>query len=100
MMSLNNPMFSIGVLSGVVSLLVFCLQRKHLLNSLLSLEMTMLSVFLTILSCSVNISNEGLFIFILLALAACEAALGLSLLVVLIRSHGNDYVSSLSIHKC
>nr|QIZ12671.1 NADH dehydrogenase subunit 4L [Acanthopleura echinata] len=100
MMSVVNPLFNVGVLSSMISVLVFCLQRKHLLNSLLSLEMMMLSIFLVIFSCSVNISSEGLVVFILLALAACEAALGLSLLVILIRSHGNDYVSSLSIHKC
>ncbi|YP_010718650.1 NADH dehydrogenase subunit 4L (mitochondrion) [Liolophura japonica] len=100
MMSLFNSIFSVGVVMSILSLMVFCLQRKHLLNSLLALEMMMLSIFLVVLASSANISSEGIMVFVMLTLAASEAALGLSLLVILIRSHGNDYVSSLSMHKC
>nr|YP_009755019.1 NADH dehydrogenase subunit 4L [Lepidozona coreanica]QIP53385.1 NADH dehydrogenase subunit 4l [Lepidozona coreanica] len=89
-----------GVFVSLASIMSFCLQRKHLLNSLLSLEMVLLSVFLIMVSMANEWSNEGLMVFILLTLAACEASLGLSLLVILIRSHGNDYVMSLSTHKC
>nr|AUJ21411.1 NADH dehydrogenase subunit 4L [Chaetopleura apiculata] len=84
----------------MISFMNFFLQRKHLLNCLLSLEMILLSIFLVILSLLSGVSSEGLMIFILLTFAACEASLGLALLVILIRSHGNDYVFSLSTHKC
>nr|YP_010545667.1 NADH dehydrogenase subunit 4L [Acanthopleura loochooana]UYG48463.1 NADH dehydrogenase subunit 4L [Acanthopleura loochooana] len=100
MMSLFSVVFNIGSVMGVLSLIVLCLQRKHLLNSLLCLEMMMLSIFLIVLASSINLSMEGAMIFVLLTMAASEAAMGLSLLVIFIRSHGNDYVSSLSTHKC
>nr|YP_010952635.1 NADH dehydrogenase subunit 4L [Acanthopleura vaillantii]WMQ53042.1 NADH dehydrogenase subunit 4L [Acanthopleura vaillantii] len=100
MMSVVSSMFSVGVIISVLSLLIFCLQRKHLLNSLLSLEMLMLSVFLVILVSTIGASEEGLVVFVFLAFAASEAAMGLSLLVVFIRSHGSDYVLCLSTHKC
>nr|YP_009034057.1 NADH dehydrogenase subunit 4L [Sypharochiton sinclairi]AHZ60676.1 NADH dehydrogenase subunit 4L [Sypharochiton sinclairi] len=100
MMSFMNSLFSLGALSSMISFLLLCLQRKHLLNALLSLEMIMLSIFLVVVALAGEMSSESLLIFVLLVFMACEAALGLSLLVVLIRSHGNDYVSSMSIHKC
>ncbi len=37
---------------------------------------------------------------ILLTLGACEASLGLAILVSLIRTHGNDYVSNFISQKC
>nr|YP_009773422.1 NADH dehydrogenase subunit 4L [Chiton albolineatus]QIZ12645.1 NADH dehydrogenase subunit 4L [Chiton albolineatus] len=100
MMSFSNSLFSLGVLSSFFSFLLFCLQRKHLLNALLSLEMVMLSIFLVFISLLTGSNNEGLMTFILLVFMACEASLGLSLLVIFIRSHGNDYVSSMTMHKC
>nr|YP_009773409.1 NADH dehydrogenase subunit 4L [Dendrochiton gothicus]QIZ12632.1 NADH dehydrogenase subunit 4L [Dendrochiton gothicus] len=100
MMNFFNPMFTLGVISSLAALLTFCLQRKHLLNALLALEILMVSIFLLMISLSNLMSNEGLTIFVLLTLAASEASIGLAMLVILIRCHGNDYVSSLAIHKC
>nr|YP_009131235.1 NADH dehydrogenase subunit 4L [Cryptochiton stelleri]AIA77084.1 NADH dehydrogenase subunit 4L [Cryptochiton stelleri] len=95
-----NPMFTLGLISTILALLTICFQRKHLLNALLALEILMVSIFMLMISLSHLMSNEGLTIFILLTMAAAEASIGLSLLVILIRCHGNDYVSSLSVNKC
>nr|NP_008179.1 NADH dehydrogenase subunit 4L [Katharina tunicata]AAC48368.1 NADH dehydogenase subunit 4L [Katharina tunicata] len=100
MMNFFNPLFTLGALSSISALMTICLQRKHLLNTLLALEILMVSIFLLLVSLSNLMSNEGLMIFVLLTLAASEASIGLAMLVILIRAHGNDYVSSISIHKC
>nr|UXP34364.1 NADH dehydrogenase subunit 4L [Cambaroides dauricus] len=78
-------------------LLSFVSNRKHLLNTLLSLEFIMLGVFWIM---SLNISGVGMEIYTVLfflTLGVCEGALGLSLLISVVRSHGNDYFSSFNL---
>lgn len=65
--------------------------RKHLLNTLLSLEFIILGIFFLISSCFLGLNIEVYFILFFLALAVCEGSLGLSLLVSIVRTHGNDY---------
>nr|ALO77128.1 NADH deshydrogenase subunit 4L [Stilpnonotus mexicanus] len=78
-------------------LLVFSLGRKHLLLMLLSLEFIVLSIYLSMFIYLGMINNEYFFSMIFLTFSVCEGALGLSLLVSLIRTHGNDYFQSFSI---
>nr|ANZ03444.1 NADH dehydrogenase subunit 4L [Titiscania limacina] len=85
---------------GMVSLLILGLQHKHLLNILLSLEALTLSMFLLLFSNSNLLNMEGYSCLVLISLGACEASLGLAVLVSLIRTHGNDYVKSFTLHKC
>lgn len=77
------------------------LERGHLLIILLLLEGVMLGLF------SFLLFGVGSFVFsnfywslVLISFGACEAAVGLSLLVSLIRTHGNDFVSALTIYEC
>nr|ATZ69870.1 NADH dehydrogenase subunit 4L [Conus galeao]ATZ70013.1 NADH dehydrogenase subunit 4L [Conus calhetae]ATZ70026.1 NADH dehydrogenase subunit 4L [Conus calhetae]ATZ70052.1 NADH dehydrogenase subunit 4L [Conus galeao]ATZ70065.1 NADH dehydrogenase subunit 4L [Conus galeao] len=98
MSMLHLTMLSIfGVL---VSLLTLSLQYKHLLSILLSLEAVTMSLFVLMFSMSSNITLTGETSLILITLGACEASLGLAILVAIIRAEGNDYVSSFSMHKC
>uniref|UniRef100_UPI003002CC76 NADH dehydrogenase subunit 4L n=1 Tax=Gnathophyllum americanum TaxID=390955 RepID=UPI003002CC76 len=80
---------------GVVSLV---LSRKHVLNSLLSLEFIMLNLY-WIWVVMMNFSDV-LFVLYFLAIAACEGALGLSILVSMVRSYGNDNFSSSNLLMC
>jgi len=76
------------------------LERGHLLLVLLLLEAVMLGLFsYLIFGLFAGLRNLYLCL-VLIRFGACEAAVGLSLLVSLIRSHGNDFVSSLSIYEC
>nr|YP_009773383.1 NADH dehydrogenase subunit 4L [Leptochiton nexus]QIZ12594.1 NADH dehydrogenase subunit 4L [Leptochiton nexus] len=100
MMNLFSPFFMIGCTVVIMAFLTLSLQRKHLLNSLLSLEMMALGLFILLLSMAGSNSSEAMLTLLLLSLSACEASIGLAMLVVLIRTHGNDYVFSLSTHKC
>nr|APH08747.1 NADH dehydrogenase subunit 4L [Glyphostoma sp. JEU-2016] len=88
---------SFGVL---MSLLALSLQYKHLLSILLSLEAITMNLFVFMFCFSTNISFSGETSLILITLGACEASLGLAILVAIIRAEGNDYVSSFSAHKC
>lgn len=76
---------------------VFCSMRKHLLLTLLRLEFLALSLYycLFIFLCYYGISYY--FILIFLTFVVCEGALGLGILVCLIRGQGGDNISRLSI---
>nr|YP_011002211.1 NADH dehydrogenase subunit 4L [Cazira verrucosa]WPO01459.1 NADH dehydrogenase subunit 4L [Cazira verrucosa] len=78
-------------------LIVFCSTRKHLLLSLLSLEYMALSTFLSLFLVTYNFSCELYFMLMFLVFTVCEGALGLSILVTLVRNQGNDYLSSMSL---
>lgn len=83
--------------SGVI---VFVSNRKHLLVTLLSLEFIVLRLFL-FLFIFLNFYNyEIFFSIIFLVFRVCEGALGLSILVSIIRTHGNDYFQSFRVLQC
>lgn len=85
--------FFFGVLSFVYS-------YKHLLNILLSLEFIVLSLFL-ILFFYLNFNRYELYFSIyFLSFSVCEGVLGLSILVSIIRTHGNDYFLNFSVLQC
>lgn len=77
-------------------------QRTHLLISLFCLEGILLSLVLmipTMLHSSI-ILNAPTLALILLTLGACEARLGLRLMVNMSRMYGSDILSSLTSNKC
>lgn len=86
-------LFFIGILS-------FISNRKHLLSILLSLEFIVLSLFLIIYFFLNFYRSELYFSIIFLIFRVCEGVLGISILVSLIRRHGNDYFNSFSVLKC
>nr|QWB85634.1 NADH dehydrogenase subunit 4L [Neandra brunnea] len=77
-------------------LMVFSSSRKHLLLMLLSLEFLVLSLYLGLFLYLEIFGSEFFFAMIFLVMGVCEGALGLSVLVCMIRSHGNDYILSFS----
>nr|UOU85210.1 NADH dehydrogenase subunit 4L [Haematopota pluvialis] len=84
----------------IMGVMVFVSNRKHLLSTLLSLEFMVLSLFL-LLFIYLNLYNyESFFSMMFLTFGVCEGALGLSVLVSMIRTHGNDYFQTFSILQC
>nr|AXS65657.1 NADH dehydrogenase subunit 4L [Cucujoidea sp. 24 KM-2017] len=79
------------ILGGLLS---FSMNRKHLLTMLLSLEFVILSLFLVIFNYLLILGNELYFSMVFMTLSVCEGVLGLSVLVLMIRTHGNDYFKS------
>nr|QIJ98946.1 NADH dehydrogenase subunit 4L [Ochotona curzoniae] len=86
----------------MVALLGMLVYRSHLMSSLLCLEGMMLSLFMlaTIISLNSNFTNSFMFPVILLVFAACEAAVGLALLVMVSNTYGMDYVHNLNLLQC
>nr|AGT59581.1 NADH dehydrogenase subunit 4L [Cryptoperla sp. WY-2013] len=79
---------------------VFVSKRKHLLLTLLSLEFIVLSLFFILFMYLNMCSYELFFSMVFLTFSVCEGALGLSILVSMIRSHGNDYFQTFSVLQC
>nr|YP_009699993.1 NADH dehydrogenase subunit 4L [Dermestes frischii]QEK77736.1 NADH dehydrogenase subunit 4L [Dermestes frischii] len=89
--------FFVYIFMFICGLLSFCINRKHLLMMLLSLEFVVLSLFIIMFIFLSFLSFESYFSLIFLSMSVCEGALGLSILVSLIRTHGNDNFQSFSI---
>nr|QIJ98738.1 NADH dehydrogenase subunit 4L [Ochotona cansus]QIJ98751.1 NADH dehydrogenase subunit 4L [Ochotona cansus]QIJ98764.1 NADH dehydrogenase subunit 4L [Ochotona cansus]QIJ98842.1 NADH dehydrogenase subunit 4L [Ochotona cansus]QIJ98855.1 NADH dehydrogenase subunit 4L [Ochotona cansus] len=85
-----------------VALLGMLVYRSHLMSSLLCLEGMMLSLFMlaTIISLNMNFTYSFMFPVILLVFAACEAAVGLALLVMVSNTYGMDYIHNLNLLQC
>ncbi|APY20717.1 NADH dehydrogenase subunit 4L (mitochondrion) [Aquarana catesbeiana] len=87
-------MFSI-VLAGL------SFHRMHLLSALLCLEGMMLTIFIGLSLWPNQLSTSPLMTpLIMLTMSACEAALGLSLMIATARSHGTDNLKTLNLLQC
>nr|YP_010411426.1 NADH dehydrogenase subunit 4L [Coraebus cloueti]URN73072.1 NADH dehydrogenase subunit 4L [Coraebus cloueti] len=87
----------LGLYMGVVGLSVFVSKRKHFLVMLMSLEFVVLALFFLIMISCQSMSYENYFSMIYMTMSVCEGALGLSILVMMVRTHGNDYFQSFSV---
>nr|YP_010758574.1 NADH dehydrogenase subunit 4L [Anatolica potanini]WEW65004.1 NADH dehydrogenase subunit 4L [Anatolica potanini] len=87
----------VGLLMFLCGLFMFSMKRKHLLLMLLSLEFVVLSVYYLMFFYLSQVGNEYFFSMIFLTFSVCEGVLGLSILVSLIRTHGNDYFQSFNV---
>nr|YP_010692570.1 NADH dehydrogenase subunit 4L [Tricentrus fulgidus]WBV77311.1 NADH dehydrogenase subunit 4L [Tricentrus fulgidus] len=75
--------------------LSFSLVRKHVFLCLVSLELIIVYLLMFIyFYCLMFLSCLYIYI-IMLTFYVCEGVLGLSLIVLMIRCHSNDYLSSI-----
>nr|APC60951.1 NADH dehydrogenase subunit 4L [Makalata didelphoides] len=85
-----------------ISFMGVMIYRSHMMSSLLCLEGMMLSMFIlgtiTMLNFHYTLSLSSP--TMLLVFAACEAAVGLALLVMISSSYGIDYVQNLNLLQC
>nr|YP_010946709.1 NADH dehydrogenase subunit 4L [Panesthia guizhouensis]WGO57440.1 NADH dehydrogenase subunit 4L [Panesthia guizhouensis] len=79
---------------------VFSSNRKHLLATLLSLEFIVLVLYTILFNYLMMYNFELFFMMIFLTFSVCEGALGLSILVSMIRSYGNDFFNVYSMLQC
>nr|AVP25623.1 NADH dehydrogenase subunit 4L [Paradoxophyla palmata] len=94
-------MMFILISSFFVALMGLAFHRAHLLSALLCLEGMMLMIFVGLAMWPNNMSSLMLMSpLIMLTLSACEAALGLSLMIATARSHGNDNLKTLNLLQC
>nr|YP_007316853.2 NADH dehydrogenase subunit 4L [Cydia pomonella]AGC22882.1 NADH dehydrogenase subunit 4L [Cydia pomonella] len=81
----------------IIGNLIFVSKHKHLLIILLSLEFMVLTIFLFMLMVLSFMNYNMYMLMVFLVFAVCEGALGLSILVSMIRTHGNDYFQSFNL---
>nr|AGN71097.1 NADH dehydrogenase subunit 4L [Ceratophrys ornata] len=76
--------------------------RMHLLSALLCLEGMMLSIFvgLSLWALKLLMMAPMMFPIIMLTMSACEAGLGLALMIATARTHGTDNLNSLNLLQC
>nr|YP_010192691.1 NADH dehydrogenase subunit 4L [Caerulea coeligena]QZP40845.1 NADH dehydrogenase subunit 4L [Caerulea coeligena] len=77
--------------------LIFVSKKKHLLIMLMSLEFIILSLYFLLMLYLMSVMFNMFMLMIFLILTVCEGALGLSILVSMIRTHGNDYFQSFNL---
>nr|YP_009546806.1 NADH dehydrogenase subunit 4L [Hydrodamalis gigas]AYP41005.1 NADH dehydrogenase subunit 4L [Hydrodamalis gigas] len=87
------------LLAFSISFIGLLMYRSHLMSSLLCLEGMMLSLFIlsTLLCLNMHFTLSTMIPMILLVFAACEAAVGLALLVMVSNTYGRDYVQNLNL---
>nr|WMQ77893.1 NADH dehydrogenase subunit 4L [Ourapteryx ebuleata] len=90
-------MYIIIIFMFIIGNLIFVSKYKHLLIILLSLEFMVLSVFFFMLLYLLTLNYEIYMLMVFLVFSVCEGALGLSILVSMIRTHGNDYFKSFNL---
>nr|YP_007890850.1 NADH dehydrogenase subunit 4L [Johnius grypotus]AGH27492.1 NADH dehydrogenase subunit 4L [Johnius grypotus] len=86
----------------VLGLTGLAFHRAHLLSALLCLEAMMLSLFIALSLWSLQLDSTSFSAapMFLLAFSACEASVGLALLVAVSRTHGSDRLQSLNLLRC
>nr|YP_010700072.1 NADH dehydrogenase subunit 4L [Setora sinensis]WCH63218.1 NADH dehydrogenase subunit 4L [Setora sinensis] len=77
--------------------MIFVSKHKHLMIILLSLEFIVLSIFFFFLMYLSYNNYDMYMLMIFLVFTVCEGALGLSILVSMIRTHGHDYFQSFNL---
>nr|ADT82382.1 NADH dehydrogenase subunit 4L [Hylobates klossii] len=89
-------------LAFTISLLGMLIYRSHLMSSLLCLEGMMLSLFImcTLMALNTHSLLINIMPVILLVFAACEAAVGLALLVSISNTYGLDHIHNLNLLQC
>ena len=99
-MAISYILYILCLFRVFCGVMCFVRNRKHLLNTLLSLEYIILRIFWFMSIIIVNLGLESGFVLFFLTLAACEGALGLGLLVRVVRRHGRDKFSRFRVLQC
>uniref|UniRef100_A0A8C3YAT0 NADH-ubiquinone oxidoreductase chain 4L n=1 Tax=Catagonus wagneri TaxID=51154 RepID=A0A8C3YAT0_9CETA len=91
-----------SIVAFTVALAGLLMYRSHLMSSLLCLEGIILALFIisTLIILNTHFTLANIIPIILLVFEACEAALGLSLLVIVSNTYGTDYVQNLNLLQC
>nr|UBA16516.1 NADH dehydrogenase subunit 4L [Euthalia kardama] len=85
------------IIMFMIGNMIFVSKHKHLLIVLMSLEFMVLSIFFLLLMYLMMINYNLYMLMVFLVFSVCEGALGLSILVSMIRTHGNDYFQSFNL---
>nr|BDC91884.1 NADH dehydrogenase subunit 4L [Notomastus sp. GK-2021] len=94
------PLSNYFLISAAALYCAFLRQRMHFLLALLALELTIVILMGgALISTTVSGIQAETLAFIFLTTSACEASLGLAILVMMVRANGNDLITSLHTNK-
>nr|YP_009244880.1 NADH dehydrogenase subunit 4L [Amynthas morrisi]AMO26978.1 NADH dehydrogenase subunit 4L [Amynthas morrisi] len=98
---MNNTALTVMCLLPILATTNMLFNQTHFLMTLLSLEGITLSLvlFVPLILLNTSAPNAAMTV-ILLTFGACEASLGLGLMVSMSRAYGNDMLKSLTSTKC
>ena len=88
----------LGVILFCLGLTGFTINRKNLINLLMCIELLLLGVNFNLIAFSAFLNNihGQIFVFFILTVAAAEAAIGLSILMVFFRNRHTVVVAELN----
>ena len=99
--SMFSSLYYMILILPAIILVSFLIRQSHLLIALITLEGLILRLVLYVpVILTASYLPVGVARILLLTLGACEASLGLALLVIITRFHGSDLVNNLTINKC
>nr|YP_009330761.1 NADH dehydrogenase subunit 4L [Heosemys grandis]APD79364.1 NADH dehydrogenase subunit 4L [Heosemys grandis] len=99
---MTTPVYFASFCTFIITILGFLLHQTYLIPTLLCLEGMMLSLFtiLSMWSIQLEMSSFMLTPMLMLSFSACEAGMGLSLLVASSRTHGSNHLQNLNLLQC
>nr|YP_009943895.1 NADH dehydrogenase subunit 4L [Sakesphorus luctuosus]QOD95726.1 NADH dehydrogenase subunit 4L [Sakesphorus luctuosus] len=85
-----------------LSSLGLAFHRIHLISALLCLESMMLSMYMALSTwpAQTQTTSPSLTPILMLTFSACEAGIGLAILVASSRTHGSDHLHNLNLLQC
>nr|ALR69361.1 NADH dehydrogenase subunit 4L [Bemisia tabaci] len=83
----------------MLMLMIFLITKTHVINSLIIIEYLSLMVIvsMTLFIKLMNLENYNILYFMILLIT--ESVIGLSILISMIRTHGNDFMKSSTVLK-
>nr|YP_011008726.1 NADH dehydrogenase subunit 4L [Pelodiscus axenaria]WPV72276.1 NADH dehydrogenase subunit 4L [Pelodiscus axenaria] len=97
-----TPLHLSYFMAFIISLTGFMLHRTSLISTLLCLETMMLSLFIATSLYPIQLQTTSFMLnpMLILTFSACEASLGLSLLVASSRTHNPNNLQNLNLLQC
>nr|ALR69336.1 NADH dehydrogenase subunit 4L [Bemisia tabaci]ATJ03340.1 NADH dehydrogenase subunit 4L [Bemisia tabaci] len=83
----------------MLMLMIYLINKAHIINSLIIIEYISLMVIIsmTLFIKIMNLENHNILYFMILLIT--ESVIGLSILISMIRTHGNDFMKSSTVLK-
>nr|AOW43592.1 NADH dehydrogenase subunit 4L [Rafetus swinhoei]UJI65655.1 NADH dehydrogenase subunit 4L [Rafetus swinhoei]UXE31600.1 NADH dehydrogenase subunit 4L [Rafetus swinhoei] len=97
-----TPLHFTYFITFTISMTGFMLHRTSLISTLLCLESMMLSLFIALSLHPIQLQTSSFMLspMLVLSFSACEASLGLSLLVASSRTHNPNNLQNLNLLQC
>nr|AXS65507.1 NADH dehydrogenase subunit 4L [Elateroidea sp. 8 KM-2017] len=81
----------------ICGLIIYSFKSFNFLFMLMGLEFIVLSLYIMLLFYLSMFDYELFFSMVFLIFSVCEGSLGLSILVMIVRSHGSDYLQFINL---